>query len=348
MSPLPSSLNYDQFQFVFALESSFKMNPLGAHQVTKIMETKPILVESKFVWEILNFPDINEPLIESSKVGIPDVDAEYWVTILPKVIEGTDANERNKTLFNFILRMKSEAFKQGKYEYEVLCMTPDRNFPTNISNRKKVFQFPFMPIDNETMTNSEYIRTNAVTAACSRTNSYILDLKVTVKFLGSSVIRTRSYDPYAANNSILTNVRQMYNDPTFADFTFLVMEKEFKVHKNILAAASPVFLKMFTTKMEESRTNQCRVEHIKPEIFEKLLECIYKGKLPDDFGDFAMDLYSAADYYGIDRLKELCQSEVHERLSVVNAIDTYKWACRYDLDELKRDAWEIVKRLDQK
>lgn len=320
------------------------MHQVGAHQVTKFQETKSISVESRFSWEIKNFPDIKENVVESARVEIPDVDAEYWITILPKVIDGTDVNERNKTVLSFSLRMRSEAWKTHKYEYEVLCMTPDRNFPGNISNRKKVFHFLSNPVDKEIMSASEYFRSNVVTASCSKINSYILEVKVTVKFLGSSVIRSRSYDPYAANNEILSNVRGLYNDQRFSDFTFIVKGKEFKVHKNIVGAASPVFMKMFTTEMEESRTNQCRVEHIQPETFEKLLECIYKGKLPDDFSDHARDLYAAADYYGLDRLKELCRSEIHERLSVDNAVESYQWACRYNLDELKIDAWEIVKR----
>lgn len=315
------------------------MNQAGARQVTKFLQIKPISIESTFYWEIQNFADIREPSIESARIAIPDVDAEYWITILPKVTDGViDV----KTVFSFSLKMLSDAWKSNKYEFEVACTTPDRNFPIN---RKKVFQFPSQPVDNEVMTTTEYIRSNTVSSSYSKLNSYILDVKVTLKYLGSSMIRSKVYDPYAVNNEILSNVRALQNDPTFSDFSFFVKEKEFKVHKNILAAASPVFMKMFTTEMEESRTNICRVEHIEPEVFEKLLECIYKGKLPDDFSVYAREIYAAADYYGLDRLKELCKTEAYERLTAANAVETFNWACRYNMDDLKVEAWEIVKRL---
>lgn len=320
------------------------MNQVVAHQVTRFQETKSISVESKFSWEIKSFQDIKDSIVESSRIAIPDVDAEYWITVLPKVIDGVDVNDRNKSVFSFTLKMQSEAWKTNKYELEVFCSSPDRNFPSNVTNRKKVLQISSTPIDKQIMTTTEYIKANIVSSQLSKVNSYILDTKVTVRFLGSSAIRSKTYDPYAANRDILANVRGLYNDPTFSDFTFTVKNKEFKIHKNILGAASIVFMKLFTSEMEESRTNQCRIEHIEPEIFEKLLECVYKGKLPEDIGEYSRELYSAADYYGLDRLKELCRTEVHQRLNNLNAVDVFNWACRYSLDDLKTDSWEIVKR----
>lgn len=319
------------------------MFTFGAQQITKVVETKPIFVDSKLCWEIKNFLDIKEPSITSTMVEIPDVDAVWWVTVMPKVFDGNDVNNF-KTVFNFGLKMKSEAWRTNKYEFEVACMTPDKNFPNNIANRRRVFNFASTPIESEVSLASEFVRASAVALTCSKTNSYSLDIKVTIKYLGSLTIRSKIYDPYAANNDILTNVRGLYHDQTFSDFTFFVKDKEFKIHKNVLAAASPVFLKMFTTNMEESRTNQCRMDHIEPDVFDKLLEYVYKGRLPEDFGDFAKEIYTAADYYQLDRLKQLCKSEVFERLSVANALETYKWACRYDLDDLKCDSWEVVKR----
>lgn len=318
------------------------MNQVGAHQVTRIVDAKTILVESKFIWEIKNWPALKETtLVESSRIEIPDVDGHWWITLFPKLVDGADSNERNKTVFNFTLKMRPEALRNSKYEYEVLCMTPDRNLP---NSRRKVFQFPSTPIDNEIMTASEYIRAATVLSSCSKINSYIMDFKVTIKFLGSNSIRSKSYDPYANNNEILSNVRSLYSNAEFADFTFIVKDKEFKIHKNILAASSSVMRKMFTTNMEESRTNRCKLDHIEPDVFEKLLECIYKGKLPDDFADHAKELYSVADYYGIEWVKELCRMETSERLDLSNALQVYKWACRYELDDLKMEAWEILKR----
>lgn len=327
-----------QFSFIpRTVKKHLKMNRATASQVTKIVKTKPILIESRFNWDIRNVSEIEKASIESARIAIPDVDAEYWITILPKIIEATEISEKSKSVFSFSLKMSSDAWKTNKYEFDVLCETPDQ-YISDIW--RKVFVFSSQPIDKEVVTTSEYVWTNG------NRNSYILDIKVTVKFLGSSKVRSKTYDPYACNNEMLSNVRGLFADPTFSDFSFFVEDKEFKIHKNILAATSPVFMKMFTTEMEESRTNTCRVDHIKPEVFEKILECIYKGKLPDDFPAYARDLFAAADYYGLDRLKEQCRLEVHENLSAANAVEAYSLACRYNLEELKADAWEVVKRFD--
>lgn len=319
------------------------MNAASAHQVTKIVETKPIVVESRFFWELKTFPDIKETQLESAKIEIPDVDAEYWIVVLPKVIDPNDSNN-TRTVFNFTLKMLSEAWKTSKYDYEMNCMTPDKNFPNNFSSRRKVFGVNQTPIDKKIMTASDYLRTNAVLANCLKMNSYIMEFKVTIRYLGSTVVRSKIYDPYESNNEILANVRGLYRNQKFTDFVFIVRGKEFKVHKNILAGASPVFMKLFTSDMEESRTNQCKLDQFEPEIFERFLEYVYTGKAPESFGDHAKEIYTIADYYQLERLKLICQSEVYERLCVANAFETYKWAFQYNLQDVKTDSWEIVKR----
>lgn len=314
----------------------------GATQVTKIIETKPIAVDSKLTWEIKNFPDIKDTTIESAKIDIPDIDAYWWVTILPRIFDGTELADRQKTVYIFNLKTRSELWKTERYEVEVICMTFDKS--TSIGNRKKIFHFAPQLIDSEIVTVSDYMKTNSVHASCSKLQSYTLEVKVIVRFLGSSVLRSKTYDPYAANNDILSNVRSLYNDPWFSDFTFVVKGKEFKVHKNILAAASSVMRKLFTSDMEESRTNVCKLDQFEPEVFDRFLEYVYTGKCCEDFSAYAKEIYVVADYYQIDRLKKLCQGEIHDSLDASNAVESFTLADRYDLLELKYDAWEIVKR----
>lgn len=320
------------------------MEKLTAKQVTTIVESRAIPIESHFSWEIKNWQYIKDKIVESTKIEIPEVDAVWWITIFSQNVEGSDINDRNKTAFNFTLKMRSEAWKTNKLEFELICLTHDRNISNNLDNRRKLFQFPFTPIDKEIMTATEFLRSNTIGRSCSQLNTYVMLFKVVVKFLDSSVIRSKTYDPYAAANNILSNVRSLYSDKTFSDFTFVIKDREFKVHKNILGAASSVMHKMFITNMEESRTNRCKLDYIDPDAFEKFLECIYNGRLPDDFGNFARDLYYIADYYGIEWLKEHACMEVSERLCVSNAFETFKWSHHCDLVDLKHNAWQIVKR----
>lgn len=137
--------------------------------------------------------------------------------------------------------------------------------------------------------------------------------------------------------------KRILENKSFSDFKFIVRSKEFHVHRNILSAASPVFAKLFTTGMEEARKKECIIGTIEPEIFSNLMQFIYCGKLPDELGKVAMKLYSAAHYYEIETLKEFCVHELPSTLKKDNAMEIFNWACIYDLEDLKKLSWAIIK-----
>jgi BTB/POZ domain len=174
--------------------------------------------------------------------------------------------------------------------------------------------------------------------------SCVLDVTVTVKFVKPAALFNQFHDPAVTRQNIVDNLSNMLVDAKYSDFVFIVKGKEFKVHRNVLAAASPVMDKMFSTEMEESRNQKCIIESIEPEIFESLLHFIYHGKLPVNFSEVSKDLYEAAHYYQMDLLQEICKKEVCSQLTVGNALDLFEWSHQYDLEELRSEAWEIVKR----
>jgi hypothetical protein len=140
-----------------------------------------------------------------------------------------------------------------------------------------------------------------------------------------------------------TTIGNILDNSTFSDFKFIVKGKEFKVHRNILSTASPVFDKLFTVDMEEANNNECAVADIEPAIFEQLLRFIYKRELPENLSKVAMKLFEAAHYYEINKLKEICLKDVFELLSKSNAVKIFNWAWIYDCEELKDKAWIIIK-----
>jgi BTB/POZ domain len=151
------------------------------------------------------------------------------------------------------------------------------------------------------------------------------------------------HDNFDIRKKILQSVGELLYDPTFADFTFDVKGKEFKVHKVVLASASPVMRTLFTSKMKEGETNFCEVNDIEPEVFESLLQFIYSGKIPENIKHSCFELYESSHYYKIDELLTLCEQEIHSKLSVDNAVETYSWAAPYDIKELKMEAWKMIK-----
>lgn len=145
--------------------------------------------------------------------------------------------------------------------------------------------------------------------------------------------------------SIISNSKCILNESKYSDFTFFVKGKTFKVHKNILAAASSVFDKLFTAKFREAQTNECHVTDMEPVIFKYLLTFIYTGELPEKLQEETVTrkLFQAAHYYEIGELVDICTFVEHYKLTVDNAIDIYEWAFNYEVEAVKMDAWKIIK-----
>lgn len=178
------------------------------------------------------------------------------------------------------------------------------------------------------------------------TEESFLDLKLTM-----TISRTRSaenlqkiIDTTSQYKKILSNNKCILSSTKYSDFIFHVQGKQFKVHKNILAAASPVFDKLFSTK-ETSKENRCDVKDIESAIFQYLLTFIYCGGLPEKIheGNTARQLFQAARCYEIGELINICKSVEHYKLTVPNAQDIYNWAYTYELEDVKKDAWSIIK-----
>lgn len=142
------------------------------------------------------------------------------------------------------------------------------------------------------------------------------------------------------------DITKMFGDEKYADFTFIVGKKKFKVHKIVLALASEVFDKLFTSEMNEREKHQCTVSNISPNVFGYLLRFIYGRGLPNKtvMKANAMELFEAAHFYGIKRLAEICSLESKTGLNKENALEYRKWATLYDLEELKMVASTIIER----
>ena len=83
-----------------------------------------------------------------------------------------------------------------------------------------------------------------------------------------------------------------------SDVTLNVNGKEFKCHRVILAASSPVFATMFECDLNEKRLNQVDIVDIDEKTFQELLRFIYTGEVWN-FDAFDIKLLNAADKVNI-------------------------------------------------
>ena len=125
----------------------------------------------------------------------------------------------------------------------------------------------------------------------------------------------------------------MYEDQSYSDVTFIVQSKELKAHKNVLAAASPIFSTMFK---ENSNKN---VEHLEIldmsyEVVKEMFRFIYTKKI-EFLHDIAHELILAAHKYCIPGLKKVCEESLCKNITLENALELLKISDFYNAKCLK-------------
>ena len=104
--------------------------------------------------------------------------------------------------------------------------------------------------------------------------------------------------------------------------TFVIGESRIRGHRAILASRSNFFKNMFTVGMRECEESVISVQDISLPTFQKLLEFIYSDQLTDLANvDQAIDVLVAANKYGLDRLKRLCEKFLVALIDLENVIE---------------------------
>lgn len=89
----------------------------------------------------------------------------------------------------------------------------------------------------------------------------------------------------------------LFDTKIFSDVSFLVKGVNFRGHKNILSTRCEYF-KALLTNLDEASANEITIEGIEPEVFNIILEFIYKAKLSHHEGkleEHAVDLIKASN-----------------------------------------------------
>jgi hypothetical protein len=221
--------------------------------------------------------------------------------------------------------VKGYSFKLVGSIFEVMKNKARFRIQVKVSaNGKVMAEEPNLSIASDSTFHHSFKLMNPITSYLV-SGSLPLDVEVTIQGISEAVKFKESFQSFCTD---IIERRGWMEDSQFSDFKFIVKGKDFKVHRQILAAVSPVFVKLFTTHMTEAKNNECIINEIDPRIFEDFLSFVYSGKLPDNLTQVAKELY-----------------EVEHSLSVFNAIELYDWAGIYhEHDGLQADSWEIIKK----
>lgn len=172
------------------------------------------------------------------------------------------------------------------------------------------------------------------------------------------VVRSRTEGPktYAISlppSNIGLHFGQLLESGKGTDVNFEVDGEIFAAHKLVLAARSPVFRAQLYGPMKDQNTEHIKVEDMEAPVFKALIHFIYWDVLPDmeeltglnsKWASTLMSqhLLAAADRYGLDRLRLLCEANLCEEVAINTVATTLALAEQHHCFQLKSVCLKFV------
>ncbi|KAL6603676.1 hypothetical protein ACP70R_044037 [Stipagrostis hirtigluma subsp. patula] len=147
---------------------------------------------------------------------------------------------------------------------------------------------------------------------------------------------------------------KLLQSQTGSDVMFAVSGESFAAHKLVLAARSPVFMAEFFGSMEERTTERVEIEDMEAAVFKAMLHFIYTDTVPELDEEpeaavtMAQHLLAAADRYGLDRLKLICEGNLAGGIDVDTAATTLALAEQHNCSLLKDKCLEFITAAPEK
>lgn len=136
------------------------------------------------------------------------------------------------------------------------------------------------------------------------------------------------------NCQFLEDFSILYENGSFSDFKINTRDKEFNVHKNILAARSSVFAKKFKKgKQVKNSDNDCMIIKMESQVVEEMLRYMYTGST-GKLCEYTMNLYEIGKEYDLPDLQNECVSYMNEHILDFKIIDLVIFARKHDIQKL--------------
>ncbi|KAK4717010.1 hypothetical protein R3W88_015348 [Solanum pinnatisectum] len=186
--------------------------------------------------------------------------------------------------------------------------------------------------------------------ASLETSDYLKDdclsMHCTVGVVRTRVEGPKNYSVTIPPSDMGQSLKYLLDSELGCDIVIRVGDEAFKGHKLILAARSPVFRAQFFGLIGNPKTDEVEIEDIEPSVFKAMLQYIYSDELPDLIeitgststcaSTIVMQhLLAAADRFGLDRLKELCEAKLCEEVNVDTVATTLSLAEQHRCPQLK-------------
>ncbi|KAF8695393.1 hypothetical protein HU200_037626 [Digitaria exilis] len=201
---------------------------------------------------------------------------------------------------------------------------------------------------NELEFSTKYVQDGCLVIEC--------DVTVIKEIQVKEIAVTSDFYIHVPPSDLSNDLRRLLDSEEEADVTFKVKGEVFCAHKIVLAMRSPVFKAELYGPMRNKETESKTVEGIDPIVFKALLDFIYTDSFPvmedlnfDEQEDMVKHLLVAADTYGMERLKLICENILCKRIDVESVAYTLALAGQHHCNKLKNACIEFIicqKRMD--
>lgn len=141
-----------------------------------------------------------------------------------------------------------------------------------------------------------------------------------------------------ASRQILLRVASVFNDPDLCDATFIVRgddgSEEIAAPSQFMAVSSPYFKALFYPP-KEGDDKKREVEDMQPKIFRKVLDYLFRGRVPLTSIDDAWRVKVAGRKFELKELEELTTKFLKYRLDSQNLLTYLKSSFRYKCTDLR-------------
>jgi hypothetical protein len=141
-------------------------------------------------------------------------------------------------------------------------------------------------------------------------------------------------------STIIEDLRKNVNSALLSDITFIVEGIPVYAHK-ILLLRCTYFHAMLTGEMMESRASEIILPGVKHEVFLALLEYLYTDELDIQL-ELAMDMFQAADQFGVERLKRMCENVILDSICIENAASIFFAADTHNAKNLRERSLSFI------
>lgn len=141
-----------------------------------------------------------------------------------------------------------------------------------------------------------------------------------------------------ASRQILLRIANVFNDPELCDAVFVLgdgeKEEEIPAPSQFMAASSPYFKELFYPPMPNDDKKRV-IEGMQPNVFRKILDYLFKGKVPLNSIDDAWKVKVAGKTFRLKDLEELTTKFLKYRLDSQNLLVYLKNSSKYDCPDLR-------------